>query len=168
MRKEKNNAPSAANIGVRLLIIGLPALIFVGVIGYMKLKSDERSPIAPQVIAAAERSEKPDTMPLPIAVPDTTIEQGILPILPDTLPAAPADSIGVDERTPHTAGREDGFLAGVYDREHVMEYGISYDDTNTFPTDEEQAQYSEGYRDGYAEGYGVKRPAAIDERSERE
>ena len=49
-----------------------------------------------------------------------------------------------------------------------MEYGISYDDTNTFATDEERAQYSEGYRDGYAEGYGVKRPSATDERSERE
>ena len=156
MMKEKNNAPSAANVGIRLLIIGIPALLIVGAIGFMKLKSDERSPIAPQIAAVAAGNKEADTLSLPIAVPDTTIEQGILPILPDTLPAAPADSIGVDERSPLTAGHEDGYLAGAYDRSHSWEYGISYDDTNTFPTLEEQASYAEGYRDGYAEGYGTQ------------
>lgn len=162
MKKDRNNTQPTASLSARVLIVALPALIFVVLIGYLKLKSDERSPIAPQIIAAAEGTKESDTLSLPIAIPDTTIAHDVLPILPDTLPAAPADSIGVDERLPLTAGREDGFLAGAYDRSHNWEYGISYDDTNTFPTHEEQASYSEGYRDGYAEGYSAKHSTTQD------
>ncbi|MBR1594275.1 MAG: hypothetical protein IJ684_07130 [Bacteroidales bacterium] len=162
-RDKEHNAPeaSAANIGMRLLIIGLPALVVCALIGFMKLKSDEQSPVIAEAVAQAERAADADTTTAPIAVPDTTVDLTVLPALPDTLPAAPPDSIGIDARSPLTAGHEDGLLAGAYDRRYGSEYGISYDDTNTFPTADEQHAYSEGYREGYAEGYrlGGTRPA---------
>lgn len=149
--------PSAANIGMRLLIIGLPTLALIAIIGFMKLKSDEHMPASVLAAVKAPTSSAPtvpeDTAKAPIAIPDTTIDQTILPVIPDTLPAAPPDSVGVDERSPLTAGHEDGHLAGAYDRGAGNEYGISYDDTNTYPTPAEQHAYSDGYREGYAVGY---------------
>lgn len=170
-KEHKGSEASAANIGMRLVIIGVPALIVCVLIGFIKLKSDEHSPIVAQVAAQRQQAVQPDTVAAPIAVPDTTVDLTVLPAMPDTLPAAPPDSIGIDARSPLTAGHEDGLLAGAYDRRQGSEYGISYDDTNTFPHPTDQSAYAEGYREGYAEGYRTagahplegKRPQAHDD-----
>lgn len=90
----------------------------------------------------------------PVAVPDTTVSPGVLPVTPDTVaPSVLPDTIlGKDTRDPFEAGYEDGYLSGCDDGAMEQEQA-SYDDSNTFRSVTARQEYVRGYREGYAKGY---------------
>ena len=120
-------------------------LVVIGII-YMKHSSATQK----QLLTPGS----PDTTERQIAVPDTTVDPGILPQTPDTLvPSQLPDTIlGRDKRNPYEAGYDDGYATGCDDGAANTERA-NYDDTSTFATQAEKANYARGYREGYTKGF---------------
>lgn len=144
---ERKNGPS--RFEATLIILGCIVCI-VGIV-FLKTASDSRSPVYAKIdpvvaakIAAADSVSN-------VAVPNVSLDSTVIPLTPDTVPPAPADSIGKDTRPAHEAGLQDGFLAGEDDAHNERPHA-SYDDTNTFSSAAEQQAYKHGYAEGYAEG----------------
>lgn len=144
---EKKNGPS--RLEATLIILGCIVCI-VGIV-FLKTASDSRSPayakINPKVAARRAAADSASN----VAVPNVNLDSTVMPLTPDTIPPAPADSIGKDTRPALEAGRQDGFLAGEDDAHNDRPHA-SYDDTNTFSSAAEQQAYKHGYAEGYAEG----------------
>lgn len=148
---EKKNGPSL----LQGSLIVLACLVSVCLIVFLKMKSDQRSPIYaqthPEAAAAIRAADSVEN----VAVPDTTITPDAMPHVPDTVAAAPPDSIGTDFRPAAEAGREDGLIAGREDGRHGV-LRATFDQSSTFPTETQRqayaAAYAEGYNQGYAEG----------------
>ena len=87
----------------------------------------------------------------PVAVPDTSVVPGTLPVVPDTV-IAPSDSVGRDPRPADEAGAEDGYWNGYYDGVAGKEM-TENDVESKFPTAEQRKTYAENYAEGYARGY---------------
>lgn len=129
----------------RVAVILIVALLIVGGIIYLK-----RSSSVPSEQGAPNGSSPSSS----VAVPDTTVEPGVLPqvgdsvevsVLPDTL-------LGKDHRNPYEAGYEDGYATGCDDGAAGTERA-SYDETSYFRTQTERNNYARGYREGYEKGY---------------
>lgn len=86
-----------------------------------------------------------------VAVPDTSVAPGTLPVVPDTV-TAPSDSVGRDPRPADEAGAEDGYWNGYYDGVAGKEM-TENDVESNFPTPEQRKTYAENYAEGYARGY---------------
>lgn len=144
---EKKNGPS--RLEATLIVLG--CLVCIVAIVLLKTASDRRSPMYAKINPEVAREQAALDSATNVAVPDTRVDSTVLPTTPDTIPAAPADSIGKDTRPALDAGRQDGFLAGEDDARNAHPHA-TFDDTNTFPSREEQAAYKKGYAEGYAEG----------------
>lgn len=129
----------------RVAVIFAIALLIVCGIIYLKHSSGE-----PQTKGVTGDS----LSSAPVAVPDTTIEQGVLPQTSDTaaLSALPDTILGRDHRHPYEAGYEDGYATGCDDGAARSERA-SYDETNYFSSQAERNDYARGYREGYEKGY---------------
>lgn len=161
---EKKNGPSP----LQGSLIILACLVSIGIIIFLKMKSDQRSPIYAQTHPEAAAALRAADSVKNVAVPDTTITPDAMPHVPDTVAAAPPDSIGTDFRPAAEAGHEDGLIAGREDGRHGV-LRATFDQSSTFPTEAERqayaAAYNEGYERGYAEGLrhlGEKKPEAED------
>lgn len=139
-----NNGPTPNKWKIISLIL-FCLLVVIGII-YMK-----RSSATQKQLLAPGRT---DTTQQQIAVPDTTVDPGILPQTPDTLvPSQLPDTIlGRDKRNPYEAGYDDGYATGCDDGAANTERA-NYDDTSTFATPTEKANYARGYREGYTKGF---------------
>lgn len=144
---EKKNSPS--RLEATLIILGCVACIVV--IVFLKTASDRRSPMYAKINPEAARARAATDSAANVAVPDVRVDSTVIPITPDTIPPAPADSIGKDTRPALEAGKQDGFLAGEDDARNAHPRA-TYDDTNTFPSQAEQKAYKKGYAEGYANG----------------
>jgi len=145
---EKKNGPSL----LQGSLIILACLVSVSIIIFLKMKSDLRSPVYIQTHPEAAAAMRIADSVANVAVPDTTITPDALPHVPDTVAAAPPDSIGIDFRPASEAGREDGLAAGREDGRHGV-LRATFDQTSTFPTEPERKAYAEAYIEGYAQGY---------------
>lgn len=145
---ERKNGPSP----LQGSLIILACLLSVSLIVFLKMKSDLRSPIYlqthPEVAAAIKAADSVAS----VAVPDTTITPDAMPHVPDTVAAAPPDSIGIDIRPASEAGREDGLAAGREDGRHGT-LRATFDQTSAFPTEAGRRAYAAAYAEGYAQGY---------------
>ncbi len=145
---EKRNGPSP--LQATLIILG--CLISIAFIIFLKMKSDLRSPIYamhhPEVLSARRTADSIAN----VAIPDTTITPDAMPHVPDTVAAAPPDSMGIDTRPIAEAGLEDGRLAGLEDGRHGT-LRANFDSTSTFPTDRQRQAYAAAYAEGYTQGY---------------
>ena len=121
-------------------------LLLVAGIFYMKYTSDEQKAFSP--------SATPNMEDVEIAVPDTSITPGVLPVTTDSIvPSVLPDTVlGKDKRDPYEAGYEDGYLTGCDDgsEDHMK---ATYDESNSFRSTHEQKEYVRGYQEGYAEGF---------------
>lgn len=147
---ERNTGPS--RLQATLIILACVACVVV--IVFLKTASDRRSPLRTADAASDAGQTVPADTAAPVAVPDVRVDTTVLPATPDTVPPAPADSIGKDTRPAREAGRQDGYLAAEDDAQNDRPRA-SYDDTNTFPTPSEQHAYKRGYAEGYARGLAV-------------
>lgn len=126
----------------------LVLLVFGGLLGgivFLKCNSSDSREKCPV--------EMPDSLNLPVAKPDTTLEPSLLPASTDSVTSVLADTIlGLDHRDPFEAGYEDGYTAGCDDGEADSE-GELFDESCNFGTAEAKEKYAEGYREGYEKGF---------------
>lgn len=128
------------------IMVILVCLLIVGGIIYMKYITDGQKSLSPSL----QRTEQDNE----VAIPDTSMEPGILPVTPDSvIPSVLPDTVlGKDTRLPYEAGYEDGYATGCDDgvANHLK---ASYDESNNFHTASEQKDYIRGYKEGYEEGF---------------
>ncbi len=87
-----------------------------------------------------------------IARPDTTLTTPLPVLSPDTASVYRTDSLGIDRRPPYEAGYEDGYFSGMDDGSQD-ELNATYDESSTFPEENERNTYAVGYREGYKKGF---------------
>lgn len=128
-----------------LLALLLCLTVVCGII-YMKRMSSSEKVLLP--------SKAFDTVSQQVAVPDTTVVPGVLPVSSDSVvnSVVPDTVLGKDKRRPYEAGYEDGYAAGCDDGAAQSE-NATYDETSSFRSTKERNEYVEGYRDGYAKGF---------------
>lgn len=149
MNKEARNSPAPW----QAVLIVSGGLLCVALILFLKMESDSRAPIYQKMAARhlVVQSEKMGKNP--VAVPDTIGDPTVLPLVPDTVPAAVPDTLQWGEVRPATlAGQEDGYLAGQYDAS-LGQHRATYDESNTFSSSAGQQAYAIGYAEGYERGY---------------
>lgn len=126
----------------------LVLLLFLAMLGgvvFLKYKASDSPPESSLEVS-------PSSI-LPVAIPDTTLEPGLLPASADTVTSALADTIlGLDRRDPYEAGYEDGYAAGCDDGEADTE-GALFDESCHFSSTSAKERYAEGYREGYEKGF---------------
>ncbi len=123
-----------------LLLLSLSAIV-----GIIFLKRASEQPAHSATAPAAAR-------PLPIAVPDTTLDTPDLAIPVETVAISLPDTIGKDKRPPYEAGYEDGYISGMDDGSQNADRA-TYDDSSNFPLPAERNDYARGYSEGYARGF---------------
>lgn len=141
-----NHNTSAPNNRWKIVSLILFCLLAVVSIVYMKHSSaTQKQLVSPDAPNAPQQQ---------IAVPDTTVDPGILPQTPDTIvPSQLPDTIlGRDKRNPYEAGYDDGYNTGCDDGAANTDHA-NYDDSSTFASSTEKANYARGYREGYAKGF---------------
>ncbi len=87
-----------------------------------------------------------------IARPDTTLTTPLPVLSSDTITSYRTDSLDIDRRPPYEAGYEDGYFSGMDDGSQD-ELNATYDDSSTFPEEQERNTYAAGYREGYRQGF---------------
>lgn len=140
-----NNKPNGQNRWRTFSLVLICLLVVVSII-YMKRSSGEQKQLLPLGATDTSRTQ--------VAVPDTSVDPGTLPQVPDTVqPSQLSDTIlGKDKRNPYEAGYDDGYTAGCDDGAAHTEKA-NYDETNNFATSAEKQNYVRGYREGYSEGF---------------
>ena len=129
---------------LRALLFFLAAVLLFGAIVLLKRGTGTRLPAAASDTVA----------PAAVARPDTSVTAEVKDIIaaPDTVAAAPADSIGRDRRPADEAGAEDGYWDGYHDGIARREPDDG-DVSSRFPTARERAAYAENYTENYHRGY---------------
>ncbi|GAY29549.1 hypothetical protein [Prevotella sp. MGM2] len=133
--------------GALLFLLTITAV--VAIIVFLKNGSGDEMPVSADSLSSDSRA---------IARPDTTIASEISDIIstPDTIAAAPPDSIGRDKRPAGEAGAEDGYWDGYYDG--VAAKSPNPDNVSSnFPTIGERAVYAKNYAENYDRGYAEGR-----------
>lgn len=128
--------------GALLFLLTITAV--VAIIVFLKNGSGDEMPVSADSLSSDSRA---------IARPDTTIASEISDIIstPDTIAAAPPDSIGRDKRPAGEAGAEDGYWDGYYDG--VAAKSPNPDNVSSnFPTIGERAVYAKNYAENYDRG----------------
>ena len=127
-----------------LLIMGC-ILVVAGII-FLKNSVSDPKPVSPG-------GGDPSASSHPVAVPDTTVDPGVIPQTSDTVESyeLPDTLLGRDKRSPYEAGYEDGYAAGCDDGATGKDHA-TYDETSNFATSADRHTYTEGYREGYAKG----------------
>lgn len=132
----------------RLLILLLAAagILLLGLIIFFKHKSDRPLP-DPDADSVYQSTHGP------IAVPDTTLDETLLPQTTDTTYSLPADSVlGRDSRPASEAGYEDGYIDGMDDGADGKK-GQRYNTDNAFSSPTDIKAYQTSYKEGYAKGF---------------
>src|SRR3712207_2654296 len=92
-----------------ILLLAVAGILFLGLIIFFKHKSDRPMP-------DTDADSVYQSTHGPIAVPDTTLDETLLPATTDTTYSQPADSVlGRDSRPASEAGYEDGYIDGMED-----------------------------------------------------
>lgn len=142
------------NDRLRSLLFFLTAVLLFGAIVLLKRGLGDKTAPASAGAPAGEA---------PVVRPDTSVAAEVRDIIaaPDSVVAAPADSLGRDRRPAGEAGAEDGYWDGYHDGVD----GAAADGGDSgirFPTSAERAAYADSYTDNYHRGYREGRRVAAD------
>lgn len=139
-----NKLPDSEHRWRNIAIFLFCVLVLIGIVYMKQATGEQKSLNSGEAGGAASKA---------VAVPDTTMEPGLLPVSADTIvPSVLPDTVlGKDKRDPYEAGYEDGYTAGCDDGA-LDQDSATYDETSGFQSESERQNYTRGYREGYAKG----------------
>lgn len=145
--KDKNKHENTGRITLMALVI-LPA---IAIVIYLKSSVTTDKP--------QEQSAPTENRQNHVAVPDTSVEAGELPVVQGENDTVTADSTQVtrDLRSAAEAGAEDGYWDGYYDGAEGNTQRRRYDEGSNFTTAYAREAYAANYREGYETGYAEAR-----------
>lgn len=129
----------------KMVLVFVLCVLAVGATVYLKTSSSEAKSLS--------GSSQADSSRMQVAVPDTTVDTGVIPTVADTVTTILPDTIlGRDKRDPFEGGYEDGYAAGCDDGAAGQNHA-SYDEESSYRQAADRRRYVDGYREGYAKGF---------------